>query len=92
MYRATAMGPGVTPIVEWQGGPPGDYRTGGFPSRFPYSFPSTPDNSFARAGYEANAESAQKLGDEDRAMAGQAPGQQERHLPIINGRALTRSQ
>jgi hypothetical protein len=72
MYRATAMGPGVTPIVEWQGGPPGDYRSGGFPS--PFNFPTTPDNSFTRAGYGANVAFAQRLGDEDRAMAAQAPG------------------
>ena len=27
-YRATAMGPGVTPIVRWVGPPPGPYRPG----------------------------------------------------------------
>jgi hypothetical protein len=32
-YRASAMGPGVTPIVYWQGPPPGSYRPGGFPVR-----------------------------------------------------------
>lgn len=29
-YRATAMGPGVTPIVMWQGPGPGHYEPGGF--------------------------------------------------------------
>lgn len=32
-YRASAMGPGVTPIVSWRGPPPGTYSPGGFPSR-----------------------------------------------------------
>lgn len=32
-YRASAMGPGVTPIVFWQGPPPGSYSPGGFPLR-----------------------------------------------------------
>lgn len=32
-YRASAEGPGVTPIVFWQGPPPGTYQPGGFPSR-----------------------------------------------------------
>ena len=32
-YRATAMGPGVTPIVMWQGPGPGQYRPGGFAPR-----------------------------------------------------------
>ncbi len=32
-YRASAMGPGVTPIVYWQGPPPGYYQPGGFPLR-----------------------------------------------------------
>lgn len=32
-YRASAMGPGVTPIVYWQGPPPGSYQPGGFPLR-----------------------------------------------------------
>ena len=32
-YRASAMGPGVTPIVYWQGPPPGTYGPGGFPTR-----------------------------------------------------------
>jgi hypothetical protein len=27
-YRATAVGPGVTPIVQWKGPPPGPYRPG----------------------------------------------------------------
>jgi hypothetical protein len=32
-YRATAMGPGVTPIVMWQGPGPGHYAPGGFAAR-----------------------------------------------------------
>lgn len=32
-YRASAMGPGVTPIVSWHGPPPGTYGPGGFPQR-----------------------------------------------------------
>jgi hypothetical protein len=32
-YRATAMGPGVTPVVFWQGDPPGTVGPGGFPLR-----------------------------------------------------------
>jgi hypothetical protein len=32
-YRATAMGPGVTPIVMWEGPGPGRYQPGGFAPR-----------------------------------------------------------
>jgi hypothetical protein len=32
-YRATAMGPGVTPIVEWEGPGPGHYEPGDFATR-----------------------------------------------------------
>ena len=28
MYRATVNGPGVTPVLYWEGPPPGHYRTG----------------------------------------------------------------
>jgi hypothetical protein len=66
-YRATAMGPGVTPIVRWSGPPPGHYSAGGFPSGFsfaPIIFPS----SRARAQY--SYPEAKALNDEQRAVAG----------------------
>jgi hypothetical protein len=49
-YRASAMGPGVTPTVYWEGPPPGHYQPGGFPSingRIDYNaLPAPPDGQF----------------------------------------------
>jgi hypothetical protein len=71
-YRATAMGPGVTPIVMWHGGPPGDYQP--FPSGSPMNFSSTAaaDNNFARAAYNATLDD--KLNTEEQKLADHAPG------------------
>ena len=71
-YRATAMGPGVTPIVEWKGGPPGDYASGGFPmtagGKPMYGeLPSGAPPVF-RDAYDYTL--AKKLNDEQRAVAG----------------------
>jgi hypothetical protein len=72
MYRATAMGPGVTPIVMWQGGPPGQY-TAGFPSGYSFNFPSTAhaSNSFQREGFSDSVEN--NLRTEERQFTSQAP-------------------
>ncbi|HEX5259883.1 MAG TPA: hypothetical protein VFW18_00295 [Gaiellales bacterium] len=72
MYRATAMGPGVTPIVMWQGGPPGQYTTG-FPSGYSFNFPSTSraSNSFQREGFSNSVED--NLRNEERQFTNQAP-------------------
>jgi hypothetical protein len=69
MFRATAMGPGVTPIVRWQGPPPGTYASGGFGSDG-YSSSPVFGGAFVRGPYDALF--AQDLNDEQRAIAGPA--------------------
>lgn len=69
MYRATAMGPGVTPIVRWQGPPPGTYSPGGFGTAG-YSSAPVFGGLLARAAYDQL--SAQHLNDEQRTIAGAA--------------------
>ncbi|MGN6379955.1 MAG: hypothetical protein ACTHNU_13465 [Gaiellales bacterium] len=67
-YRATAMGPGVTPIVRWSGPPPGTYAAGGFPGGFsfaPVVFPGA-----GRGAYDPTQ--ALQLNDEQRSIAGSA--------------------
>jgi hypothetical protein len=70
LYRATAMGPGVTPIVRWVGPPPGYYSPGGFVNGFAYAPTTFPGFSTTRAVYTTTL--AQLLNDEQRAIAGPA--------------------
>jgi len=70
-YRATAMGPGVTPIVFWQGPPPGTYAADGFPTREngqpDYdALPAPPNNPFHQ--YVRTADQA--FTHEEQAVAG----------------------
>ncbi len=65
MYRATAMGPGVTPIVRWEGPPPGTYADGGFPAG--YSSSPVFGGFRTRAPYDQTM--AQRLNDEQRSIA-----------------------
>lgn len=67
-YRATAMGPGVTPIVQWMGPPPGNYSDGGFPGGSWDLDPVFPGLNSGRAAYTDAA--ATVLNDEQRAIAG----------------------
>jgi hypothetical protein len=72
-YRATAMGPGVAPIVRWTGPPPGNYRAGYFPSsNFALApvFPGMPAEQAGRAPW--NATVAFDLNTEQRKVAGSA--------------------
>jgi hypothetical protein len=66
-YRATAMGPGVTPIVRWTGPPPGHYSAGGFPHGFSFT-PVVFPTQRARAPYSYSR--ARELNDEQRSVAG----------------------
>jgi hypothetical protein len=70
-YRATAMGPGVTPIVMWTGGPPGQYQPG-FPSGYSFNFSTTAqaDNKLPRAAFSKSMEST--LRGEERDLTNQA--------------------
>jgi hypothetical protein len=61
-YRATAMGPGVTPIVRWEGPPPGPYRPG--PPEHPFAFTLAADH---RLPYDAQLD--EQLDDEQRRIA-----------------------
>jgi hypothetical protein len=73
MYRATAMGPGVTPIVMWQGGPPGQYQPS--PNDNPTSFftsTTEADNTFARSDYNSGLDG--KLDTEQQKMIAGAQG------------------
>jgi hypothetical protein len=65
-YRATTMGPGVTPIVRWIGPPPGEYQpftSGGF---WPLA-PIFPNLSWPRTSY--SDAKAKALNDEQKALA-----------------------
>ncbi len=70
MYRATAMGPGVTPIVRWQGPPPGEYTAGGFPDGYSSAPVMLPGGAMHRSLYTQLL--AQQLNDEQRTIAGAA--------------------
>jgi len=71
-YRATAMGPGVTPIVMWDGPGPGRYQPGGFASRGdggPPNYNSMPAGPLgSMLGYSKAYD--QTFAPEERAVAG----------------------
>jgi hypothetical protein len=76
-YRAIAMGPGVTPIVMWQGPPPGYYAKGGFPepgSTMNYDvFPSVAPKPAKRGPFSGTSD--WKMDQEEQNLALQAgPG------------------
>jgi len=70
-YRATAIGPGVTPIVTWEGPAPGHYAPGGFTHQengLPNynTLPTPPSRS--GVGYSASEDAT--FAAEERAVAG----------------------
>jgi len=68
-FRATAMGPGVTPIVQWEGPPPGSYAPGGFLGNNYRSLPSNlPKSDSPRKPYSEDL--AKALNQEQRAIVG----------------------
>lgn len=66
-FRATALGPGVTPIVRWEGPPPGFYQAGGFPKGY-FSAPTNQPKSYTRGPF--SDASAIPLNREQMAIAG----------------------
>jgi hypothetical protein len=70
-YRATAMGPGVTPIVMWHGPPPGQYQSGGFGTPADYNiFPDHQPTDDGDGNYQAGPDKS--LDKEQIALAMQA--------------------
>jgi hypothetical protein len=70
-YRATAMGPGVTPIVMWQGPGPGHYGPGGFADQ-ENGLPNynTMPALFSGSAYAYSAERDAAFTAEEQAVAG----------------------
>jgi len=70
-YRATALGPGVTPLIRVYGPPPGNYRAGGFTTSFNEQMkmpnPSLPRQPFSSALRD-------ELRNELRTLVGNDPG------------------
>ena len=66
-YRATAMGPGVTPIARWVGPPPGSYQPFAGPTFWPPLLPIFPSLDTPRSGYTVAKATA--LNDEQKTLA-----------------------
>jgi hypothetical protein len=66
-YRAYVQGPGVTPIVKWEGPPPGYYTPGGFSAKGFASLPALPSTQARGPMTEA---AARLLNQERRALVG----------------------
>jgi len=66
-YRAFVEGPGVTPIVKWEGPPPGYYTAGGFSAKGFASLPALPSQQTRAPMTEA---AARALNQERRAVVG----------------------
>ena len=73
-YRATAMGPGVTPIVMWEGPGPGSYQPGGFAPRGesgPPNYNSLPAGPLGKLlAYHYSRVNDQQFTQEEQAVAG----------------------
>jgi hypothetical protein len=73
-YRATAMGPGVTPIVMWEGPGPGRYQPGGFGTRGdggPPNYNSIPAGPLGKVfAYHYTHANDQQFTQEEQAVAG----------------------